>query len=208
VWFVHGAVDWLWQFAGLSILGIGLLALSMRASDEQEPLPAASSPSAVVRSLVAIATLAAALTLAVPGAAARYERSGFDHQRSDGARALRDLERAASLNPLSASPLIAYAVIARTRGGRRDAGAKLREAIDREAENWFAHFELALLEGESRAWPAAERAIAEARRLNPHQPLVEEVAIRIRRRGRIDAAAVEHELRGQLSARLTPFEGA
>jgi tetratricopeptide (TPR) repeat protein len=209
VWFVHGLVDWLWQFAAVSAIAMGLLALAMRTAPPAAApsLEAAAPPRSLpLRVVLAVATLAAAVSLAVPGAAARYERDAFERQREDPDGALERLDRAADLDRLSASPLIARAVLARSRGFRDDARADLLEAIEREPENWFAHFELALLDGQARRYDDAARSIAEARRLNPQQPLVAEVQEDVRDRRMIEPGAIERALRGQLSVRLQPFE--
>lgn len=209
VWFTHGLVDWLWQFAAVSAIGMGLLALAMRTATAggAPTLEAAEPPRSLpLRVALAVVTLAAAVSLAVPGAAARYERSAFERQRSDPQGALDRLERAADLDRLSASPLIARGLLARARGDREGARANLADAIDREPQNWFAHFELALTEGQARRYDEASRAIAEARRLNPRQPLVGEVQEAIQSRRMIEPGEIERALRDQLSVRLQPFE--
>lgn len=209
-WFVHGTVDWLWQFAALSVIAFGLLAVAMRTTGERATLagggvgtPPRSLP---LRIGLAVVVLLAAVSLALPGAAARYEQSAFERQATDRPGALDRLQRAADLDPLSASPLIAHAVLARAGGDAEDARADLVEAIDREPENWFAHFELALFDGQQRRYAEAARAIAEARRLNPQQPLVREVQEAVEGRRMIDPVRVERALREQLSVRLQPFE--
>jgi len=207
---VHGMVDWLWQFAALSVVAMTLLGIAMRTTGSRATLAGGDvgNPprSPLFRVALAVIVLVAAVSLALPGAAARYERNAFERQGSDRAGALDRLERAAELDRLSASPLIAHAVLARAGGDADEARAKLAEAIDREPENWFAHFELALQDGAARRYPTAGRSIAEARRLNPQQPLVAEVQEDIRARRMIDPGKVERALRGQLSIRLRPFE--
>ena len=212
VWFAHGLVDWLWQFAALSMVAIALLALALRTTGSRATLAGGDVGTAArslpLRVALAAVVLLAAVSLALPGAAARYERSAFERQATDRRGALDRLEQAADLDRLSASPLIAHAVLSRGAGaeGAATARADLVEAIDREPENWFAHFELALLDGQARRFEQAQRSIAEARRLNPDQPLVAEVQEDIRGRRMIDPRAVEAALREQLSIRLQPFE--
>ncbi|HEX8204582.1 MAG TPA: O-antigen ligase family protein [Solirubrobacteraceae bacterium] len=210
VWFVHGLVDWLWQFAALSLIAMALLGLAMRTTGSRATLaggdvgtPPRSIP---LRVALAVVVLLAAVSLALPGAAARYERAAFERQATDRAGALDRLERAAELDRLSASPLIAHAVLARAGGNAEEARANLVDAVDREPENWFAHFELALQDGAARRYDAAKRSIDAARRLNPQQPLVAEVQEAIRARRMIDPGKIERALREQLSIRLRPFE--
>ena len=97
-------------------------------------------------------------------------------------------------------------MLVRRRGQIDAARADLVEALDREPKNWFAHFELALLEAEQRRWDAAGRSVNRAAELNPGQVLVRRVRRRIAARRTVDAVAVEQELSGQLSTRLRPFD--
>ena len=208
-WLSHAMVDWLWEFPSLALLGLGLFAIAARTSDRH--VPATARQPWVLRTLPARAVLgvlvvAAAVSFALPGAAARFRSAGFDAQRTDPETAFDRLSRAADLDPFDADPLIGRAVLVRRRGRIDEARADLTEAIEREPKNWFAHFELALLEAEQRRWGPAERSVASARELNPGQVLIADVAKRVRGRRTVDAAAVESELGGQLSARLQPFD--
>lgn len=208
-WLAHGMVDWLWEFPALSLLALGLFALAGRVGGSSSGAgdvvrgPLRTMPG---RAVVAIGTLAAAVSLALPGAAARFERSGYDVQRSDPETTLARLKRAADLDPLSAAPLIGRSVIARTLGRRAEARADLQEALQREPRNWFAHFELALLDGQAENWDSAQRNLREARKLNPGQPVVREVGRLLARRQAVDPAEAERALAGQLSVRLRPFD--
>ena len=86
--------------------------------------------------------LAAAVSLAIPGIAARYTASAYEHFREDPRTALDRLERAADLNRLSDEPLIAQGVIQQRLGRPGRAVAPLRRAIERRPGNWFSHLEL------------------------------------------------------------------
>ncbi|HEX8121471.1 MAG TPA: O-antigen ligase family protein [Solirubrobacteraceae bacterium] len=210
MWFVHAQVDWLWEYPALTMLALGLLAVALRIDDRRE-LPgqvAAGWPVGTIatRTALAVLVVAGAVSLALAGAAARFERSAYKTQRTDPASTLSRLERAADLDPLSADPLIGRAVILRTRGRAGEARADLAEAIDREPNNWFAHFEAALLAGSERRWADAERSIRRTAELNPRQPLVARVRRRIASRRTIDPVAVERDLGTQLSVRLRPFD--
>jgi tetratricopeptide (TPR) repeat protein len=202
-------VDWLWEYPALTLLALGLLVVAARAvpdtRDELErSMSGAPLRSLGVRAVIGLLAVAAAASLALPGASARYEAAAF---RAGVApqTALDRLERAANLDPLAADPLIGRAVLARRIGRPGAARADLQEAVDREAKNWFAWFELALFEAQQRRWAASDRAIRRAKGLNPRQPLLDDAARSIARRQRVDPLAYERALTGQLSQRLQPF---
>ncbi len=209
-WLSHAMVDWLWEYPSLTLLGVGLLAIAARTSD-RDPVTAPGGSAWPLRTLPGRAVLgllavAAAVSLALPGAAARFERSGYRALATDPETAVDRLSRAADLDPLDADALIGRSVLVRRAGRVDEARADLREAIEREPENWFAHFELALLEAEARRFGAAERSVDRAGELNPGQALIREVGDRIRAGRKVDAAAIERALSGQLSTRLQPFD--
>ncbi len=210
IWFVHAQVDWLWEFPALTLLALGLLAIAIRIDDrpmlDERPSSAGSLGSLPVRAVFGVLLLAGAISLALAGAAARFERAAYSEQRTDPASTLSRLERAADLDPLSADPLLARAVLLRRGGRSGEARADLEEAIQREPENWFAHFELALLEGSERRWRRAEASARRALALNPRQALLSELQERIAARRTIDADAIERILDEQLSSRLRPFD--
>lgn len=211
IWFVHAQVDWLWEFPALTLLALGLLAIAIRvddrpALDQRSPSGGGSLGSLPLRLVVGVLMLAAAISLALAGAAARLERAAYSEQRTDPASTLARLERAADFDPLSADPLLARAVLLRRGGRSAEARADLEEAIEREPENWFAHFELALFEGSERRWRRAEASARRALALNPRQPLLSELARMVAARRTIDPDAIERTLDEQLSSRLRPFD--
>lgn len=211
MWLLHAQVDWLWEYPALTLLGLGLFAISMRIEDRRQ-LPGRERANWLIDALPArvalgVLVVAGAVSLALPGAAARFERAAYDAQRTDPSLTILRLERAAELDPLSADPLIGRAVVLRNGGRTAEARADLLDAVEREPRNWFAHFELALLDGSLRRWAAAERSVGRAAALNPRQPLVVEVRRMVAARRTIDPSTIERALNAQLSIRLRPFDG-
>ena len=209
MWFAHAQVDWLWEYPALTLLGLGLLAVALPVHDASG-LPGPAGTSRLVRSLgvraaVAVLIVFCAFSLALAGAAARYERSAYSVLASDPEAAIARLQRAADLDRLTADPLIGRAVVLRDRGRVPEAREALTEALDREPENWFGHFELALLDAGERRWALAQRSIRRAAELNPRQPLVDHVQELIATRQTVEPAQIDRQLRGQLSGRLVPF---
>lgn len=217
MWFFHGLVDWLWEFPALGVLAFGLLAVAVRAQRPgdgslsplaPEPVPWAPPPSMLdswpVRAGLTVLALGVALSLALPGIASRYTNAAYRDYTADPGRALTRLERAASLDFLAPEPLVAKGVIARRLGRTSLARSALRRAIEREPDDWFAHFELGLLELEAGRSALARGSVERAARLNPRQPLVRFVAARARAGEQIDATAVERRLYQQLGTKLRP----
>jgi tetratricopeptide (TPR) repeat protein len=205
----HASVDWLWEYPSLTILALGLLVVAARTVPDRRIGPAgvAGVPlrSVGVRAAIGLLAVAAAASLALPGAAARYQSAASEPGVSR-ATALDRYERASKLDPLSADPLISRAILQRNSRQGDAARTDLQEAVHREAKNWFVWFELALLEGQLKRWGRADAAIARAKALNPRQPLLDEAAQTIAGRQRLDPLVYERAITGQLSKRLQPFE--
>lgn len=209
MWFFHAQVDWIWEYGALSMLALGLLAIACRTGSgagEIADAPGWPLSSVPARAAVVVIALAAAVSLVLPAAAARFERSAYAVQRTDPALTLTRLDRAADLDPLSAGPLVGAAVIARTNGQAEHARDFLRRALEREPDNWFAHFEAGLVHATQRRWASAARELARAHALNPRQPVIADVQDAVRTRSPVDAAAAERALSEQLSVRLRPLD--
>lgn len=222
MWFFHGMGDWLFEFPALGILGLGLLALGARAEGDPAPIdPTEASARALEspyeqrsplhgtawtwqrRAALGTAALVVAASLAVPGIAARYTAAAYSDYRHDPAKTLARLERAAQLDFLSAEPLLAKGVIAERLGQPSVARSALNRALKREPTNWFAHFELALLDASTGQMAAAGASLDRASALNPRQPLIREVRADLAAGRPVNAEAVEQQLYGQVRSRLT-----
>lgn len=227
VWLVHATGDWLWEFPALGILGMSLLAIAARTRMARPgPSVADSAVAAVslarseprggpsvllVRVAAAVVVLAAAVSLAVPGVAARYATAAYKHAATDPSRTLSGLERAASVNRLDDDPLVTMGVIAQRLGRSELAVDALRRAIERAPENWYAHLELGLALAVDGDVEAAEGSLRAAVALNPRQTEARQ-ALRVVQRGEaLDPVVVQRRLRSQLEARFSrtdPSEAA
>ena len=207
-WVAHAQVDWLYEFPALTLPALGLLAVAARTSDAAGDGSPAIEPlrSLVGRAIVGVLIVGAAVSLVLPAAASRFERSGHKAGSRDVATAIERFNRAADLDPLDADPLLSRALILRNAGRPAEARQDLLEALDREESNWFAHFELALLDGQQRRFGPARRSLERAAELNPRQVLIPDVRKRLEAGRTVDPAAIERELSGQLSTRLRPFD--
>ena len=167
-WFVQGSYDWFWQYPGVSAPGFYLLGVAAGPALAGRRSAPAGAPLrwALAAALVAVALIAMPLFVSD-----RYTQRGLDEAADDPASALRDLERAADLNPLSDQPLIERGALAASLGDRALAVRSFREATERVPDNYASRWFLAreLL----RSRPAAARAaLVRARELNPRGPEV------------------------------------
>lgn len=214
IWLAQSAGDWLWEFPALAMLAFGMLGVAARARPAPpvaldhahrppaEPTGRRVGGSIAVRLVLAISILAAAISLAVPGVAARYASAGYDAAPRDPELALERLERASTLNRLSTEPLVAQGVLAQRLGELDVAADAFRRALERSPGNWFAHFELGLVSALRGDLRAAEPSLREAVRLNPRQPVAREALATIRRGEAVDPQVLEERLNAQLEARF------
>ena len=221
VFFIHGLADWLWQFPALGVLAFGLLGLSVRVSEPGVGADAASldvgqrmvdhgSPARARwgalarRSATAVLALAAAVSLALPGIAARLSESANRVSATHPAVALQRLRQAARLNFMRADAPLDSGVIAEALGDNRTAATDFRWALRREPENWYAQLQLAILSTNTGARQDAMRALTSATRLNPHQPVLGALRSQMASGRHIDPGEVDNELNAQFVARLSP----
>lgn len=166
VWWLQGSIDWLWEFPALSVPALGLVAMvgALRetagdaawvARPPRLPAPALGAASAAV-------VLVAAAVLIPPWLSAREVERAVNTFRSDPAGALRSVDRAADLNPLSADPLVTEGLLAVRAGDPQRSVQAFAEALERDSENWFALFQLGLLRSEAGDRQGARAAFRQA----------------------------------------------
>jgi hypothetical protein len=174
-WLLHGSADWFWEFPPLGLLGIGGVAVAGALGTRHERI-VRNRPrvalSVVTVSAAAALFLAVLASLALPLAAQRFVRAATEQWRSDPSRARTSLQHARSLNPLSEQPdLVGGAIAARLKAWPWMNSA-LREAIRRDPQDWYSHFELGLVEDVQGNRAGAVVELHRAHDLNPREPLV------------------------------------
>lgn len=216
VWAIHGSVDWLWEFPGLSAPAFALAglatALTGRArhagsnTGEEATTPGrAWLRPAWIGGLVAL-TLAGLLASSRLYLAERDVREASELAGSDPATAFDRLDRAASLNRLNPRPDLIGSIIALDAGLPRAAAARLERALEREPGQWFPHFQLGLIESGTGDRRAARRRLVAARRLNPREPLIREALDRLGTRKPMTAREARMELLLRARRRVTAAE--
>lgn len=202
MWTTHGLVDWLWELPALGVLALALLCLAARLDPAPPPPVPVPRPRAWVRGLLGATALALAVSLALPGMAARLTQAAYDGHRRDPDTALARLDRAAELNVLSADPLVAKAVIAQRAGRREVAAGALRRALQREPDNWFAHLELGVLESGAGRPVTSLLHLVRAAGLNPRQRLIAAASRKVMSGRPVDGLDLERRLNAPLRAKL------
>jgi len=209
----HGLFDWLEAYPVLvgPALGFPLVALAARGRAERRAQPGAGEAPAAragararSRAVFVAAGLGAVLAcgaLLAPWLALRYRDRAADTWRTAPAAAYRDLDRAAGLDPLSPKPLVLQGVIGLARGDIGVARTGFERALERE-QAWLPHFGLAAIAAAAGDRARAAGELAQARRLNPNDPVLPEVAKRLLSDERVDpATAVRDVLTSPLFSR-------
>jgi O-Antigen ligase len=174
-WTLHGSVDWLWEFPALGISAFLLLGLALG--------PSCAAPvGRRVRIGVVAACAVVTLGFVAPWIAARQVARAAGLWRQDPAAAYATLNQAADLNPLSDAAPVLAGTIAAERGDVPRMRSSFERAISRDSHNWFSHTQLAVALANEGNWTAAARSADTAARLDPREPVVQEVARAIRRR--------------------------
>jgi tetratricopeptide (TPR) repeat protein len=165
--FAASAYDWIWQLAGIAVVGVGALGFALGALPSSRPT--AWRHSGAVRPALALVAVAAIIPQVVVLAA------GVHLRNSQGAFLARDLTRARSealaakaIEPWAASPYLQLGLVSEVEGNYATAGHWLSEAIRHSRRDSSLWFTAARIDTERGRAAAARRDIAEARRLNPH----------------------------------------
>jgi O-Antigen ligase len=169
-WLLHASVDWFWELPGVTGPALAALGTALALASGGRPVAATTAPPARPRAV--LAALAAAGLLAVTALGASWlaeieiERASSGW-RSDPELAFARLERAESLNPLSARAQLTAGTIAARLGRRDDAERWFTAALRREPDNAYPLLELGVIEGELGRLARSEALLARAAAANP-----------------------------------------
>ncbi|MDO8209838.1 O-antigen ligase family protein [Conexibacter sp. CPCC 206217] len=180
VWFVHGSIDWFWEFPALSgpaFAFLGAATAVMAESPSRAGMRSGQRIGATVA--IGVAAVLALLALGLPYAAERETAEAAREWPSDPAAALRELDRAANLNPLSARTPLVAGVIALEANRPNVARQRFAQAVDRSSGDWFGHFGLALAATATGERRLAATNLAAAHSLSPDDPLISEAIERL-----------------------------
>jgi len=203
-WFVHGSVDWFWEIPALgapafAFLGAAAALWRPERGDSRRPRRWTIASAAAVT----IAAVAAAAAATPQWLAARQTDDASAGWRQDPERSIRELERAAELNPLSARPFLLAGAIANRTERHEEARDLLRRALARSHVNWYAKLELGIAEAALGNRSAALDTLREAARLNPRETAVEQVREWVATGDDVDLEAIDSLFLQRLASRTS-----
>jgi O-antigen ligase len=171
-WFVHGSVDWFWEFAGLGAPAFAFLGLACGLAPREEAGErSASSRGLAVAGVAAgiLVVLVCAVSLMLPWLSAREVAAAATQWRTDPQGALERLDRARSLNFLSHRPDLAAGAIASEIGDVRLAREAYSRALERNPDSWVALVQLGLIAQAVGDHAEARDLVQRALELNPRE---------------------------------------
>ena len=165
--FTAAAYDWVWQLAGIAIVGVGMLGFALGALPSERPT--AWGRFGVLRPIIALLAVAAIVPQFVVLASGSHLRNSQDaFSAGNGARARSEALAAKALEPWAAGPYLQLGFIAEAEHHYPEAVRWGDEAIRHARRDWKLWATQADFETRAGNIPAARRALAEARRLNTH----------------------------------------
>ncbi len=173
-WLLHASVEWFWSYPAITLpmtfaLGAAAAPALLR------PMQAGRRAGKVVLAAVAVI---AAVSMTPFLLSERYTDDALETWQTDRDNAYAELQNAADLNPTSVRPLAAEAVIAESAGERQRALAALDRAERRIPDEWTLYYlEARILAPIDPA--GAQRALAEAKALNPRGAEVDALAAQL-----------------------------
>jgi hypothetical protein len=165
--FVAASYDWVWQLAGVAVVGVGMLGVALGA------LPATRATAwgraGIVRPAIAVLAVAAIIPQFVVLAAGSHLRNSQDaYYAGDAARARSEALAAKAIEPWAASPYLWLALTAEGEGNYKAAARWVDDAISRSRQDYQLWLRAAIIQTKSGNALAAKRDLDEARRLNPY----------------------------------------
>ena len=190
---LHASVDWFWEIPALGAPAFALLglAVSIRACARQGEAVRSSGARARVMALAVATAGVAAVGCALPWLSHRQIDRAVAVWRSDPEAAYGHLERARSLNPLSAEPDLVAGAIAARLDDRSRMPVLFARSLERNPHSWYAQLELGLAESISGRPRAAVAAVRRAVGLNPQEPLLRETLRRLEQGEQISPSSLD-----------------
>jgi hypothetical protein len=206
-WFLHGSIEWFWEFPGLAAPAFALLALAASVDRPRETREghSFSRQRRIAASLAFVVGAGLALfSYAGPWLAAREVEVAASSWRADPNDAFVRLERARWLNPLSDQPDLVAGAIADRIGNRARMRLSFARALRRDPKSWYAALELGVVDALAGRKGLALRRLELARALNPSEEAIA-LAIRGVRSGRpVSPRFLDEIFLNRVKARTTP----
>jgi O-Antigen ligase len=171
--FVAAAYDWVWQLAGIAIVGVGMLGFALGALPSTRA--SAGRRLGTFRPVIALVAVAAIIPQYVALASGSHLRnSQVAFNEDNGAQARSEALAAKAIEPWAASPYLQLGLVSEAEGRYAEAASWLDGAISRSRRDWTLWAAAARIETKRGQIAAARRDLAEARRLNPSSPVLKQ----------------------------------
>jgi O-antigen ligase/polysaccharide polymerase Wzy-like membrane protein len=168
--FAAAAYDWVWQLAGIAVVGVGMLGFALGALPVTQP--SAWGRFGALRPAIALLAVAAIIPQFVLLASEIHIRNSQAAVRAgNSTRARSEALAAKAIEPWAATPYLQLGQISEAEGDYGEAARWLDEAISRSKRDWNLWLRAARIEALRNKFGLAKRDLDEARSLNPHSPL-------------------------------------
>jgi O-Antigen ligase len=168
--FAAAAYDWVWQLAGIGVVGVGMLGFALGALPATQP--GAWGRFGALRPAIALLAVAAIIPQFVLLASGIHIRNSQAAARAGNATHARSEALAAkAIEPWAAAPYFQLGLISEAEGNYGEAAQWLDKAISRSRRDWNLWLRAARIEALRNKFGLAKRDLDEARTLNPHSPL-------------------------------------
>lgn len=203
--FLHGSVDWLWEFPALGASAFAMLGLAAAVGAEEaggarEERPRLRGPLAAAA--VAVPALAMAVGFGLPWLAEREARTAARLWVAEPAEAFDRLDRAAGLNPASSKPDLLAAGIALRLNRLEIAERHFNRALQRDPRNAYAALQLGAMASQRGLRLGAYPLLARAVRLTPRDPVARSAFEAVARGRRLEVEDLNRRILEQARAKL------
>ncbi len=169
--FAATAYDWVWQLAGIALVGVGMLGVALGA----RPSTREPSPNRIGAARPALAILAVGAVIAqfvVLAAGVHLRNSAAAVVANDGFRARAQALAAKAIEPWAAGPYLQLALISEAEARYAAASVWIHQAIQRSPNDALLWVTAARIEKKRGHVRQAKEYIARARLLDPHSAFV------------------------------------
>jgi hypothetical protein len=195
-WFIHGSVDWLWEFPALGGTAFACLGLAVSLASRRAPAAAGGFRGwRAARAVgMALGVGLALVSFGLPWLTYRDTAIAAGDWRVDPSAAYARLDTAARLNPLSDQPDLVAGAIASRLGDARRMSIYFQRALRRNLEGWYPNLELGTVAAARSMPEQAVRYLRRAHELNPRDPLVTRALTSARDGHPLSIRDIDHEL--------------
>jgi hypothetical protein len=170
--FAAAAYDWVWQLAGVALVGVGLLGVALGARDAARAGEwgrfGAVRP---LLALVAVAAIVPQVVVLAAGIHIRNSKAAYD--AGNGARAKSEALAAKAVEPWDGATWLQLALVELHLGEYKPASSAIRSAIHRSPRDYQVWEAAATIDAYRADLPAVHHDLAQVRRLNPNASILQ-----------------------------------